>query len=87
MIKRRPLAARQRGVSRKAPPVAPYFLKVYGSALGHVPVFEVAEQTHSHTPAHDGDAEITQTSRRLVATTLGAAAKVREKEAGLGIHH
>jgi hypothetical protein len=28
-----------------------------------------------------------RTSRRLVATTLGATAKVREKEAGLGIHH
>src|SRR5712692_2825747 len=27
---------------------------------GHGPQVEVAKQTHSHTPAHDGDAEITQ---------------------------
>ena len=27
---------------------------------GHGPQVEDAKQTHSHTPAHDGDAEITQ---------------------------
>ena len=27
---------------------------------GHGPQVEVAKQTHSHTPVHDGDAEITQ---------------------------
>jgi hypothetical protein len=54
----------------------PYFIQAYSSFLidsvprislrcterrsGHGPQVEVAKQTHSHTPAHDGDAEITQ---------------------------
>ena len=35
-------------------------LGVRSNAKCHGPQVEVAEQTHSHTPAHDGDAEITQ---------------------------
>jgi len=33
---------------------------VRSNAKCHGPQVEVAEQSHSHTPAHDGDAEITQ---------------------------